>query len=51
MGGGGKPLQDEGAAIAAHDVGALALLIPLGIAIANQIGIDPRVAATTVHTM
>jgi di/tricarboxylate transporter len=30
------------------NVGACTLLIPLGISIANQIGIDPRVAAVVV---
>jgi di/tricarboxylate transporter len=30
------------------NVGACALLVPLGISIANQIGIDPRVAAVVV---
>ena len=30
------------------NVGACTLLIPLGISIANQIGVDPRVAAIVV---
>jgi di/tricarboxylate transporter len=30
------------------NVGACTLLIPLGISIANQIGVDPRVAAVVV---
>jgi di/tricarboxylate transporter len=30
------------------NVGACALLVPLGISLANQIGIDPRVAAIVV---
>jgi di/tricarboxylate transporter len=37
-----------GATMIISNVGACALLVPLGISLANQIGIDPRVAAIVV---
>jgi len=41
-------LLSSGFTMVISNVGALTLLLPLGISIASQIGVDPRVAAVVV---